>query len=207
MGDEEGREKKRLERTDGIAMPCTGLLATPKRRDVGMDLECGKKSLAFGPQVHLVFPSPLTLGRTVTPRIRVGGGTTAADEAQQTSGNAYFHLDVYDDQERERRQFVLGLYELLKNDGVTLQCTRQCRPGKPARPWQRCGLTHPRAVCARLVAPTRRSRIQRSPVPGRPLHRSRSCASTARTMSLQAPTAQSQAPKKSASPSRSGRSA
>ena len=38
------------------------------------------------------------------------------------SGNAYFHTDVYDDQERERRQFVLGLYELLKNDGVTLQC-------------------------------------------------------------------------------------
>jgi hypothetical protein len=37
------------------------------------------------------------------------------------SGNAYFHTDVYDDQERERRLFILGLYALLRNDSVVLQ--------------------------------------------------------------------------------------
>jgi hypothetical protein len=51
----------------------------------------------------------------------VGTGAPAEETVLGQSGNAYFHTDVYDDQERERRLFILGLYALLRNDSVALQ--------------------------------------------------------------------------------------
>ena len=61
--------------------------------------------------------------RAPKKKSRAAADAAAGDATLQLgeSGNAYFHADVYDDQARERRQLVLGLYELIKNDSVALQ--------------------------------------------------------------------------------------